>query len=897
MIHRVFELSAGPYGAEDLVVVRFQGKEEISRLSSFDVTVAIPGVEPDRFQSEVLGAAARLSFHAGEEGRLRRVHGIVRRVRAEAVDPEAGVAWYTLRLVPRMWLLGQRKTCRIFQDRSVPEIVGELLRESGVEHEARLGRSYQRRPYCVQYHETDLHFVERLLAEEGIFYLIEDPAEGADEAAAETVVLGDHAERYLDVEGERRVEYRAESGMHGPAERIHRFSRRTEIRSGVATVKHFDLRRPTANLSSRAEARVTNGTFSEAALRIHDYDGELEEPQPEPRDAEIRLEQERMGRVMSEGESRCRRLVPGRRFELAHHPHADLNQSYVVFRVEHEGHQPEAPGATKDREVYKNRFLCLPAGVSARPRRPERRWQQVVETALVVGPAGEEIHIDELGRIKVQFHWDREGRHDDRSSCWIRVMQAWAGAAWGFQFIPRVGMEVVVAFSGGDVDRPLVLGCAYDGVLPPPFPLPKSKTQSGIRTRTSPGGDGYNELAFEDAAGRERVHVHAQRDLSEVVEHDHTRTVRGDENVTVDGKRDTTIAKDHVRTVLGNEVVTIEKNLLVHVVGRQVIQVDGRAGDGPAAGGAKSPGKHAGGGPPPTAEASAPDRGTPAVDPVRALQELRDATLLFRIAHLEPDLQAQGARLEAEVANATEMASSLRDKATQIADDAKRLVERAKRGEGRWIDLGPTLDLSDRAAALHDQMSHAIGTLTQRLVDARSVGEPRLAKAKDAAAALLRGAITEVERLKDESSGALVELRKGYGLPDVGGIRIAPAPRVGGVGTGGGGATTGFQDAPPTSFLGPPDNTGMRMPVVKEGGSIMDITGGGQITSADGFKISTNGCVFEMSDGIVTLNGDDIALSAGRITLVAKVVQVRGDTVQVLGDAGVSVDGGFIKLN
>ena len=586
------------------------------------------------------------------------------------------------------------------------------------------------------------------------------------------------------------------------------------------------------------------------------------------------------------------RLVPGKRFALTEHPNDTLNQPYVALRVEHEGRHPEAfqgLGGGAERDVYRNRFSCLPAETPARPRRPKRRLQQVMETATVVGPGGEEIYTDEFGRIKVQFHWDAQGKCDERSSCWIRTMQPWAGAAWGFQFIPRIGMEVVVAFSGGDTDRPLVLGTAYNGVAPPPFPLPENKTQSGIRTRSSPGGQGSNELMFEDAAGREQIFLHAQRDLQEVIERDHRRTVRGEEAVTVDGGRETTIAKDHVRTVLGNEIVQIEKNMLVHIVGRQIIQIDGRmTADEPGGEAASLEGEIL------VAAAAAPE-GEAAVEGAAAALDTdrgaADAMLLWQTLQLPPELQAEGSALKARTVEAIGVVAALRDQATAILRTGQKLLQRAARKEGLFIDIGPTLALSDAAVALEDEIARVAMSLTEKLTGMQAPGDPRLAKVNDAAAKRLRSAIIELERFGGDLSGTIRETRIAQGLPDVRGIRSEPLPRVQGSAKGGGGAITGLDHRAKLSFLGPPDTLGQRgpLPVLGGGGSRIGITGGGEIDSPQGFRIKSGDCFIEMSAGILTLNAPTICLAGDDISVQGKVISVGGSAVTVKGD--------FIMLN
>ncbi len=273
------------------------------------------------------------------------------------------------------------------------------------------------------------------------------------------------------------------------------------------------------------------------------------------------LRQKRRRASIAAGEGGVSDLCAAHRFVLHDHPAVQLDGDYVVTSVEHRGQTHPTEG--KRWAVYENAFECAPAGMPYVPARPRRKSVQVSLTATVVGPEGEEIHVDEKGQIKVQFHWDREGTFDENSSCWIRTMQPWGGAGWGHQFIPRIGMEVVVTFEGGDPDKPMVLGSLYNGTHPPSFKLPDDKTRSGIRTSSSPGGGGFNELSFEDAAAREQIYLHAQRALDEVVEQNHTLLVKNDE----------------LLKILGNRVDRIEKNLEERVGGDHKSQVDGNRVD------------------------------------------------------------------------------------------------------------------------------------------------------------------------------------------------------------------------------------------------------------------------------------------------------------------------------
>jgi type VI secretion system secreted protein VgrG len=276
------------------------------------------------------------------------------------------------------------------------------------------------------------------------------------------------------------------------------------------------------------------------------------------------LRQKRRHAAVADGRSGCPDLAPGHRFALRDHPASQLDRDYAVISVEHRGEaHPQQPGSSWT--VYQNGFSCVPAEQTYVPPRPKRKSVQVALTATVVGPPGEEIYVDPMGQIKVQFHWDRAGKFDDKSSCWIRTMQPWGGAGWGVQFIPRVGMEVVVTFEGGDPDKPLVLGSIYNGTHPSPFVLPQDRTRSGWRTQSSPGGRGFNELSFEDAAAAEQIYMHAQRDHDEVVERDHTAKIGNDERISVKRERTHTVGGDHHLTTkqVKREVVEKDSHLVV----------------------------------------------------------------------------------------------------------------------------------------------------------------------------------------------------------------------------------------------------------------------------------------------------------------------------------------------
>jgi type VI secretion system secreted protein VgrG len=274
--------------------------------------------------------------------------------------------------------------------------------------------------------------------------------------------------------------------------------------------------------------------------------------------ARVRLEQQQVVRRMVRGESGCARFLPGSTFVLEEHGRDAFNRGYLITRIEHDGGQPQmGEAATGGTSTYHNKFVCIPDDVPFRaPSNTRRPTIKGIQTAIVVGPAGEEIHTDEHGRVKVQFHWDRQGKRDARSSCWIRVSQIWAGPAWGAMYIPRIGHEVVVDFLEGDPDRPLVVGRVYHGANVPPYPLPANKTMSTMKSNSSSGGDGFNEFRFEDKKGQEEIYLHGQKNWTIRILNDKDENVGHDENLRVEHDREITVGQDQTSAIGRDNVST-----------------------------------------------------------------------------------------------------------------------------------------------------------------------------------------------------------------------------------------------------------------------------------------------------------------------------------------------------
>lgn len=587
----------------------FTGKETISEPYAFDIAVTSDASDDEEVERLALGQRAVLAWTVGV--RPRAFHGLIAAVELEELHeapPRAGR--YRMRLVPRMWLLKRKRRTRIFQKMGVREIVSAVLGEAGIATRWHLLRDYPVREYCTQYEESDYRFIARLLAESGIYFFFpQGPPDDGSAAVGDalvpgdSVVLADDPAAYPAIGSDDREE--GVPGDRAPSlfflamqettashkDKITHFAARTTVRAESAMFRDYDPERPMTRLVSSASsthpfpapeaslidtavAALTGKSASAQGLEVYDHHGPFLFPKWSfaGDQAPLILRQKRRRASTARGEGGCAELAPGHQFTLANHPAAHLNRIYVVTSVEHRG---EAKPQGGEWRVYRNTFACAPVEVTYVPPRPKRRSVQVALTATVTGPPGEEIHVDAMGQIKVQFHWDRDGAYDDHSSCWIRPMQAWGGAGWGAQFIPRIGMEVIVVFEGGDTDKPMILGSLYNGTHPPPFALPADKTRSGWRTQSAPGGAGNNEISFQDAAMKEQIYVHAQRNLDEVVEMNHTLLIKNDEFIRLLGSRVETIEKNVEQHVRGDSTSYVGGNRMNVVAGNSDARISG----------------------------------------------------------------------------------------------------------------------------------------------------------------------------------------------------------------------------------------------------------------------------------------------------------------------------------
>jgi type VI secretion system secreted protein VgrG len=534
-----------PLGLDELLLHSFNGEEGISRLFHFELKMHSEN-RSIAFDS-IVGKKATVTVILPDRSR-RHINGIISSFSQGGSSPLEGgttptvFASYYATLVPWLWTLSRSSDCRIFQNMTVPDIITKVFKEHGFSDFAnRLYGTFEPREYCVQYRETDFNFVSRLMEEEGIFYFFEHSQE------KHVLVLANRANEFKPSALHPEVSYKTIVGENLERDVINEWNRSQEVRPGQYTLRDFNFKQPSLDLTSTVTGK------DQRKFEIYDYPGEYREKGHGERLVGLRIEEEQTPLIVISGSSTCAGFTPGYRFDLRDHYRRDFNKSYVPTSVYHSAAQTSGYRSTAENAAsgfhYSNHFQCIPHPTPFRP--PRLTPAPVVhgsQTAIVVGPAGEEIYVDKYGRVKVQFHWDREGKRDENSSCWMRVSQNWAGKQWGGIFIPRIGQEVIVGFLEGDPDQPIITGRVYNGESMPPYELPANMVVSGVKTQTHKG-QGYNELSMDDTAGAEKITIHAQYDMGTTVEHDDTQTVHNNRAITVDGTHTETIKKDTKITI------------------------------------------------------------------------------------------------------------------------------------------------------------------------------------------------------------------------------------------------------------------------------------------------------------------------------------------------------------
>jgi type VI secretion system secreted protein VgrG len=558
-IDRPFRLKT-QLGDDILLLESFQGYERVS--TPYRFLLRVLSENPNIDMKALLYKPAVMSLVL-EDNSERHIHGNVKRMRLVEFTTD-NLAAYEIELVPWFWFLNLFTDCRIFQNKSVKEIAEQVFQDRGFsDFEFKLQGSYPKRDYCVQYRETDFNFISRLLEEEGIFYYFKH-----DQGSVK-MVLTDAVQQLENCPKKTTARYTPAAGGRLDDETIYTFIQEYQVHTGKTRLKDFDFEKPATDLSAQASGQQ-KGQF-------YDYPGGYLTKGDGDRYARIRLEERESQLNILHGDSNCRGLLCGFKFTLEDHFRNDLNTEYVVAAIEHNGRNPSYQ-SNQDLTVfeYTNKFECIPATTPFRPPRLARRPViEGIQTALVVGPSGEEIFTDKYGRVKVQFHWDREGQADENSSCWIRVAHQWAGKKWGAIYLPRIGQEVIVTFLEGDPDRPLITGRVYNQDQMPPYDLPGEQTKSTLKSMSSKGGEGFNELRFEDKKGSEQIFMHAEKDLDVRVKNDREEWIGNNRSLIVTKDKYEKIGADEHNTVASKRIEKIGADHLLEIGGKQGIKITG----------------------------------------------------------------------------------------------------------------------------------------------------------------------------------------------------------------------------------------------------------------------------------------------------------------------------------
>src|SRR5271166_1430937 len=564
---------ATPLGDDVLLLQGFTGHEGISRLFSFHLDL-LSDNNAISFD-DIVGQNVTISVTLADQSQ-RYFNGFVSRFAQSGSD--VGFTHYQMEVVPWLWFLTRNADCRIFQNMKVPDIIQQIFSDAGFsDFKSSLTGTYDPREYCVQYRETDFNFVSRLMEQYGIFYFFEH------QNGKHILVLGDSESVHQPCPKQSTAHYSVSPGDLSE-DIVTGWQMEQELRTGKYSLTDYNFETPSANLFADEPTVVNVGGNSK--FEIYDYPGEYLNRSQGKTLAGVHMQEEEASHLVANGSSDCRAFTSGYKFTLADHYRKDVNHPYVLTEVQHVASvgSSYSLGDAGSGSHYSNHFTCIPADVPFRPARiTPKPFVQGPQTALVVGKSGEEIWVDKYGRIKVQFYWDRQGKKDDKSSCWIRVSQPWAGKNWGSMWIPRMGQEVIVDFLEGDPDRPLITGRVYNAEETVPYTLPDHQTVSTFKSRSSKGGgaDNYNEIRFEDKKGSEQIFINAEKDSDLRVENDSREYVKKDRHLIVhneqhelvEAEKHVHVKADHKEAIDGNASLAVKGDAKEKVGGGMSLQV------------------------------------------------------------------------------------------------------------------------------------------------------------------------------------------------------------------------------------------------------------------------------------------------------------------------------------
>ncbi|WP_324686679.1 type VI secretion system Vgr family protein [Cronobacter malonaticus] len=551
---------------EGLLFWKLSGREALSEPFMFTLTLLGTDARADR--SALLGQPVTVTIPTQALMTPRYLNGKVTRVAVSAVELSGTrYAAYELTVEPDLWPMQRDRNLRIFQGQTVPQIVKTLLGESRVNMEERLSGSYRVWEYCVQYQESSLDFISRLLELEGIAYHFRH------EQDRHTLVLTDAPGQYEPFPGYETIPYHVTpSGGSTDEEGISQWALEDSVTPGIYSLDDYDFRKPNAWLF---QARQNPLSPQPGSIDVYDWPGRFVEHGHGEFYARIRQERWQVEHRQTQGTATALGIAPGHTFVLRNAPFFGDNGEYLTTVAHYRFEENRYASGPDSNTLHEIRFEVIPADVPYRPSQ-KTPWPRTYgpQTAKVVGPQGESIWTDKYGRVKVKFHWDRLGKGDDTSSSWVRVSSAWAGQGFGGVQIPRVGDEVVVDFINGDPDRPLITGRVYNEASMPPWALPAAATQMGFLSRSKDGSpDNANALRFEDKAGEEQVWLHAEKNMDTEIENDETHSVGSNRTKTIGANETTTVKKNRTETVVENETITVHQNRTETVDGNETITI------------------------------------------------------------------------------------------------------------------------------------------------------------------------------------------------------------------------------------------------------------------------------------------------------------------------------------
>lgn len=566
---RLFQIDT-PLGKDALLLKGFSGTEGISRLFRFELDLL--SEDPSISFADIIGKNVTVSLKQAD-GTYRYLNGFISRF-AQTATEEVFTS-YEAEMVPWLWFLTRNANCRIFQNKTIPDIIKQVFDDLGFNNYTdSLQGSYDTQEYCVQYRESDFNFVSRLMEEYGIFYFFRH------EQGNHTLVMGDDPSAHADCPGQSSLRYTSVAGGALDEDVITGWRAVQELRTGKYTLTDYNFTTPSTSLLVN-EPTIHNVGGNDK-YETYDYPGEHLNKGAGQSLAKVRMQEEEAGHYIAHGTSEARALVSGYKFTLKEHSRADTNGDYILTELHHSA-RTEAYGTSGSAEEdnYSNSFACIPSSVPYRPvRATPRPVVQGLQPAVVVGPDGEEIYTDKYGRVKVQFFWDRLGENDENSTCWVRVSQAWAGKNWGALFLPRIGQEVIIDFLEGNPDQPLIVGRVYNAEQMPPATLPDKQNISGFRTHSTKNGGDHdaNVLTFDDTKGSEVFYMRAQKDKAVRVENNDDLKVGNDQTITIHNNRTEVVEQGDEKVTIqrGNRTVTVDMGDDTHHIkmGNRAVNID-----------------------------------------------------------------------------------------------------------------------------------------------------------------------------------------------------------------------------------------------------------------------------------------------------------------------------------